>query len=399
MKNKITDEEYARVLKELETAKDGYYRNMLIAVANRYNGKTDTWTKAELGLPSRQAVSRLICGFKKNGLDYYKNAENKRKLECCYTFEDIYRDSSLLHVEIMGTDIGEAERIFSNVLTKACIPVDFFKAPTGEYRFNEYGRELAIDVLNNYKSDVYKQLRRQHYSDETAEKYAFLIGNSIFNYQAICSDYPREYVNLNRTYPSAIAQVFSNIFRNIGNFDSCPGMSFLGGLPSTVNQNAALILDDIAYIDSIVYAQFVDEHEGRDALRKKWLRAIDEILQYRIEERDRINKLLESEDFVTVAEYVDNLLSEVSNQVSYEKATSLSKERVWVSHTKQNDRKKAAIIEKMLKETYNLHQNPSCNPDQAALFSKLQLLPIRENPETVLNRILNPTDDETEPAQ
>lgn len=389
MKNKISPEEYEAALKELETAEDSDYKKMLKAVINRYNGKTNKYTARELRI-SPQAVSRLICAFKEKGLDYFKTMANDQNVQCMYTFESVYcsyrGSEKILYME---SERREAERIFSSVLEKAYIPISFFQTPTDEYLFSEEGRELVIDILDNYKSDVYKQIRRHCYSEKTAKKYAFLISCAISNHMAICEKYPQDYYNVYGTddlYKQVAQRIFTAIFRATHSLDALPGISCLDGLSDEINQNAMLILDDLVYVAPIIYSQFEDKPSDLDGFRAEWKSILTKIMHYRVQEWNHIIEITNFEENADVRESTESYMDfALASKPATNNPKRLTEERKWATTAKRNEKEGMATAKGIFVNMLMAQDNPCFE----AFYEKLMQIPTKMPPEDLLRAIQN----------
>ena len=194
------------------------------------------------------------------------------------------------------------------VLRSAYIAPECFKY-NNQYRFNEDGLQLVSDILDNYKSSVYKKIRKQKFDSEAISKAMDILGIAVSNNLSLTLweqdrnkdstaeiEAEADIVNC-RMSPEDIRGIFwegilSNHWNDIGIslLDRYLGVE---KLYDSINSNLNLIDKDLVQIVPEIILE-------RSSFEKRWSDIITKIILFRQTEAQQLIKGMSVEELNAV---------------------------------------------------------------------------------------------------
>ena len=366
------------------------------------NGKTGEEIAEELGGLSTQTVSSWFSEIV--GVYCQENDEQaiaravsiiEGRTSACFSFEDAYWESTrCMYVDGIGShpskdestedkQVKQGRKEFRSIMLRAGINLACFVGRDGKLHFNEDGKTLAINALNNRTLrkeedqdseifEVYQNIRAGYFPAKHNLHYEWMLEKACSNLR-----------DLNKAYPDFILHNEEDIreefwrntcMRNNG-FDAFPGMSYLGELPWQLLQGWFFIFEDVLYLDPLIVKEFSNskswDYEETTKRKDRWKTYLLAVLMIRCYEHNKfINEFNqfsaeEQKDFKWLIDYLFCYENKLEDE--YESAgISLAKEEKWASREIAEDKRLRANFEAMKSNIKKTNLNEKSDAIKAA---------------------------------
>lgn len=282
------------------------------------------------------------------------------RTNACFKFEDAYNESSREKYVVGGKSqaecVKQGRREFRGTMKKAGINLACFTGKNDELYFNEDGKMLAIDALNNRTKRNEKDQNRKVYEVYQDIRVGYFPSKHKWHYEWMLEKACSNLRDLRKAYPDIVfheeedirEEFWRNTCQRNNGFDAFPGMSILGKLPWQISECWFLIFEDFLYLDQFILKEFSDSKswEDKEKLERKerWITYLLRVFTIRCYEHrilmDEMTQysLKELDDFKWLLDYLLGYENEYEDEYKT-KGISLAKEEKWASRELAEDKR------------------------------------------------------------